>query len=210
MKKDVQTFEIDGSTVELTRVPVRRHDWDHRNQRDGEPWGHPMEQALYEIGIDGHHVGLAHRKHGFGRQWWNIDRLCPEHTHMSGLGDQMVTARGWVDEEKRLWTLEAVAREAVRLRRATTYHGKPPILATEDEIKAWVKLYRRRQAEEERETRTKRERWKRDAEEAARLKEEHRLAVLGGLQSIDERFGAQLTNYEANALRIAIAAYATK
>ncbi|MFZ3482101.1 hypothetical protein [Sphingomonas sp. 3-13AW] len=208
MKPDLQTFSVDGAQVELTRIPVRRHDWDHRAPREGEPHGHPREQALYEIRIDGQHVGLAYRKHGFGRQWWNIDRLCPQYGHMAGMGRQTVTARGCVEDAKRLWDLAAVAREAVKLRREKTCESKPPKLATEDEIKAWVKLYRRQEAEEERASKERRAQWDREAAEQKRVAEERRLDVLGGLQSIDERFGGQLSNFEANALRVAIAAYA--
>lgn len=207
MKTGIQTFAIDGMKVELTRVPVRRYDWDHREPREGEPRGQPREQALYEIRIDGEHVGLAYRKHGFGRQWWSIDRLCPQHGHMVGMGEQIVTERGWVDDSKRLWDLGAVARKAAELRREKTYHGRPPKLATEDEINAWVNLYRRREADEERASTARRAQWDREAAKQKRVAEEHRLDVLEGLQSIDERLCGQLSNYEANALRVAIAAY---
>jgi hypothetical protein len=207
MTLDRQAFEIDGARVEMIRVPVRRHDWDYRQQRAGEPWGHPREQALYEIWIDGEHVGLAHRKHGFGRQHWNIDRLCPQYGHVAGMGDETVTARGWVDSSKRLWDLEAAAGAAVRLRQEKTHHGKPPKLATETEITAWVKLHRGQKAEEARLLEARHEQWKREEAAKKRASEEARLDTLGGLQSIDGRLGGQLTNYEASALRIAIAAY---
>jgi hypothetical protein len=208
VKHDVQTFDVDGTQVEMTRVPVRRYNWDHREPREGEPWGHPKEQALYEIRIDGEHVGLAHRKHGFGRQWWNIDRLCPQYSHTAGMGDQTITARGWVDDSKRLWTLEQVAIFALRFRREKGYHGKPPKLATEDEIKAYVKLVRRREAQEERDQEARRVQWAREAAEQKRQAEERRIEIFEGLQSIDSRFGSQLSNFEANALRVAIASYA--
>lgn len=207
MKPDVQTFDVEGARVDLTRVPVRRYDWGHVRSSDGETLGHPREQSLYEIRIDGLHVGLAFRKHGFGRQWWNIDRLCPQHTHMSGLGNTLVTVNGHIDDSERLWDLESVARAAVRLRREKTYRGLPPKLATEDEIKAWVKLYRRREADEARQAEARRAQWRREDEERKRAAEDARLDVVGGLQSIDERLGSSLTNYEANALRIAIAYY---
>lgn len=209
MKPDHQTFDVNGARVELTRVPVRRYDWDHREQRDGEPYGHPKEQALYEIRIDGLHVGLAYRRHGFGRQWWNIDRLCPQYSHTAGMGEQTVTSRGWVENDKRLWTLEQVAAEAVKLRREKGWGGKPFKLATEDEIEAFVKLYRRREADEERESKRRRAQWDREAAEKKRQAEENRLEVLEGLQSIDTRLGGQLSNFEANALRTAIQRYAT-
>lgn len=206
MKQEVRTFSIDGMQVELTRVPVRRYDWDHREQREGEPWGHPKEQALYEIRIDGEHVGLASRPHGFGRQEFQIHRL-GENFSTWRLGEVLVHGGRSCKNEHRLFDLDQVAMKSVELRKAKHFSNLRR-LPTLGELRMFVAAEKREEARREAESKARREQWDREAAEQKRAAEEHRLEVLGGLQSIDERLGAQLSNYEANALRLAIARYA--
>lgn len=211
MKKDHQTFEVEGKKVELTRIPVRRYNWDHRTSRKpDEPFGHPREQALYEIRIDGELVGLAHRQHGFGKQAWNIDRLCPHLSFTDGLGDETVTRKGKTENSGLLLALDDVAQAAVELRTSAPWGGRPALLSTEKELEDWVVEYHREQEREEAAADKRREEHDAEIAERKRAGEAERQHIREGLQSLDERFSSSMTNHEADALRLAIAAYSKK
>jgi membrane protein involved in colicin uptake len=91
---------------------------------------------------------------------------------------------------------------AVELRNAVTRGVSS--LPTADELQAYLKKEsdQRRIERAERETRDKREKDKRAADRAAEDAAVNDL--IGGLKSIEERIGSELTNYEMNAVRMAI------
>ncbi len=166
MRWDVQDFRVDEHDVKLTRIPVRRHSFStgtrSRKADSGcaeKPEGDPKERVLYEIRIDGLHVALAYRNHGFGRQPWGIDRLCPQYTHIGILRGLSVLPEGHVSHEDRLWDMDSVARTAVSLRGRKDSGGLAR-LSAENEIHAWVKRYRAEQAREKRESRARHDRWR--------------------------------------------------
>lgn len=198
MNSKSETFEIEGMRVDLIRVPVRRYEWSTvlDGQAKEASLGRPKEQALYEVIVDGQLVGRASRPHGWGRQSFHIEDLREPY-------NSVVYGDGYQPEGDRLYTLERVAAEAAKLRREKFYRAGSR-LPTETEWKAYAKAEKRRQERDEAAALERRIQWDREREEAHRLAEEQRMELLGGLQSIDERLGVQLTNYEASALRAAI------
>lgn len=205
MKPDARTYEIDGAAVTLTRVPIRRYDWDHRRLKEGEPFGHPMEQALYEIAINGELVGRASRSHGFGKQAFTIERL-REGEDSWKLGEPVVWGRGYQAHQDRLYELDQVAAKAAELRKGV-FRGALSRLPTSAEIAKYLAEEKATEAAEKIASEARSAQWARERAEEKRKAEEHRLEVLEGLESIAERLRAQLSNSEANALIIAIERY---
>jgi hypothetical protein len=199
VKPDVQTFEVDGSTVALTKVPVRRYDWDHRGKFEpGHPeWGHPREKSLYEIAIDGKKVGWAFRPHGWGRSPWGIDALWgPGYDYDFGEGTRWNPGH---HRDGACFELSEVARRAVALR---AEQWRP--LMTEEEMAAERVKIAERKARDKVEEEARREQWAREREERERAEREQRDELTAGLESINERFNGQLSNLEANAVRFAL------
>ena len=210
-KTDIQTFEIDGQTVRLERVPVRRDQWfDWMGLTNGEKIGPKREQALYEIYIDDVLMGYATRAYGFGKQPWNIDRLCPHLTYTDGLKSDRLTKNGTFydgfDDHPKMINLETVAHAAVRLRSFAGEAARGPFLAPAEELEEFARQYREETEEREREGRRMVEESNaRYAAEKARKRAEAE-HVVEGLKSIDERLKSSLTNHETDALRLAIEA----
>lgn len=204
MKPDVQTFEVDGSTVVLTKAPVRRYDWDHRGKfEQGHPeWGHPREKMLYRIEVDGQEVGLAWKPHGWGKTAWGVDALWDRFGgYEIGLGNPTLHDANHHDR-RTVWDLEGVARLAVKLR--SERDGWSQRLMTVEEIEAHKVEYAERKAREKVEEEARQAQWAREREERDRKEREQRDELTAGLESINERFNGQLSNLEANAVRFAL------
>lgn len=195
--------DVDGVQVELLRVPVRRYDWAH-TEAHRVAGGHPREQALLEIRMDGKPVGLASRAHGWGAQSWAIDRLEPTDRRGVWLGEERLFGKGYVERNRQLFTPEAIAAKAVELR------GKPGDrwgrnLMTVPELNALCareaadKIRRDQEAEENS------RRWAVEAAERKRRAIEHRDEVLAGLHDIEAR--SDLSNLERAAIVAAVARY---
>jgi len=202
-----ETHEIDGMSVELRRVDVRRYDWDYRHTRkEGEPFGHPKEQALLEIWIDGKFVGRASRAHGFGKQSFTIERLGTEH-YRQCLGHQVVWSDKHGSGKDILYTSADVARKAAELRREKRWGGGT-ILMTEKEVQRALAAEKAEEERREREAEENRVKWAREAAERKQAAEEQRGEVVMGLESIKERHDAlTLSNLEMAALDAAIKRY---
>lgn len=190
-------FDFGGHAFELKRIPIRRHDWDHRAGKtpEDDDYGHPMEQALMEIWLDGKHVGFASRGHGWGKQGWSIDRVGERYGDWWALGD---VRRFHDNNHNALMTPADIAEKVIKLRASEELLDMDESLARIAEYKA---AKERREAENE----ANRIRWKAEREEKERQADQHRQHVLEGLRSIEDRGG--LSNHEADALRSAIERY---
>jgi hypothetical protein len=193
VKLTTEVFDIGGRKVEITRVPPRMRT--RVTFRDME--AKPEEQALFELRVDGAFVARVKRPFGKGRQPFKLERLGDGYS-VSGIGEREV----FIPVAQRPYTLEKIAAMAVELRNAVTRGVSS--LPTADELQAYLKKEsdQRRIERAERETRDKREKDKRAADRAAEDAAVNDL--IGGLKSIEERIGSELTNYEMNALRMAI------
>jgi hypothetical protein len=194
VKLTTEVFDIDGRKVEITRVPPRM-----RSRDIGlGPEAKPEEQALFELRIDGAFVARVKRLFGKGRQPFKLERLIDGYS-VAGIGERDV----FIPVAQRLYTLENVAAKAVELRNAVTRDVSS--LPTADELQVYLKKEadERKIEKAERKERDEREKDERAAERAAEDAAVDDL--IGGLKSIEERLGSQLTNYEMNALRMAIA-----
>lgn len=196
--------ELGDRKVELTRVPIRRYDWDHRGRYEpGHPdCGAPKEQALLEIRIDGDFVALASRPHGWGAQAFSIEALWRAHRH--GWPEEVRYGKGYIPIERQLRTPEQIARKAVELRDETLWGGRRQLM-TEAEIEtasaAHIVEEQRREAQAEED----RKRWAAEREQQRQRAIEHRDEVLAGLRDLDSR--PDLSNLERAALVAAIARY---
>ncbi|USM11505.1 hypothetical protein vBCbaSRXM_60 [Citromicrobium phage vB_CbaS-RXM] len=191
-------FQIGDRTVSLTNIPVRRHDWDHsgKYERDDPRWGHPKEQTLLEIRVDGELMGLATRQHGYGKMGFSIERLGEQFNNgWWEIGDLLV----WRDHSSNgLYTGEALAERVVKLVEEKRLRTLPEL---EKLAAANVAEKQRRKIEEE----EQQEKWAIERAERKRKATEHRDQVLDGLREIRQREG--LTNYEIHALESAIKRY---
>lgn len=205
MKYTTETFEVAGARVDLTRVPVRLAHYSFRNDADGQPIYHPQEQALYEIWVDGQHVGMAARPHGFGRQSFHFERLGKAFSTWQ-LGDLIVYPKGYLPDADRLYSLDQVAQKAAELRTERRW-GSLFVLMTLPALEKHISSERAREKRAEREAQARRQQWDRERAEQERRMQEARRDVAEGLRSINERLRAQLTNFESSALEEAIASF---
>lgn len=193
--------EVDGRKVELTRVPIRRYSWAHTAAHEAAG-GHPMEQALLEIRIDGDFVGRASRSHGWGSQAFKIEALWRAHRH--GWPDEVRYGKVYIPFERELRSPMQIARKAIELRDETLC-GDRRQLMTEAEIEtasaAHIAEEQRREAQAEED----RKRWAIEREQQRQRAIEHRDEVLAGLRDIEAR--TDLSNLERAAIVAAIARY---
>ncbi|MCS4088643.1 hypothetical protein [Rhizobium sp. BK176] len=191
VKLTTEVFDIDGRNVEITRIPPRM-----RTLTIGrDPEEKPEEQGLFELRIDGAFVARVKRPFGIGKQPFKLERLIDGYS-VSGIGERDVYMK------ERLYTLESVAVKAVELRNDICRDVSS--LPTTEELRVYLakEAEQRRIENAERKTRDERDKQERAAERAAgdaALDD-----LIGGLKSIEERLGSELSNYEMNALRMAI------
>ena len=157
-----------------------------------------------EIRIDGEFVGLASRPFGWGKQFYSIERLGAD--DYRGLGDVILHGQGYMEESKRLYTLEQVADKAVELRLSLRYG-----ISRMPTIPVLEKFLSDREARRKAEEAAASRRMKREDEERARVKAQaarDRADVQEALRGIAENHSAVLSNVEMNAIHEAIKAFA--
>jgi hypothetical protein len=201
MKKPKQfkseSHVIDGRTVRFQEIPFKVRNYSFRNDKDGNPIPHPDERGRYEVFIDDSHVANLSMPLGVGKQHFKIERLG---NHFEGRYSE-VTIWGFRfhSQAERLFTLEQAAHKIIELRDSVRVGGYS-VIPTLEELAAHVR--------EEKES-AARERVQREKERAEGIaeqkrfeeeREQARIDTLEGLKSIRERFGAQLSNLELNAL----------
>lgn len=205
-RKQINTFEIDGHSVRLTRIPVRRWDWGYTTDKDGNQLGHPRDQALYEVYVDEQLVGYVSRAHGWGKQAFLIERL-EAPSGWFGLGPEHPYDQS--HDAPALLELEDVAQAVVGLRERL-YDEEISYLPTQAEINARVVSVTKQQAEDDlalqERIRTRDEEMRLEREQ----EEQRRQEVVEGLLSIDSRFGTSLSNLEIAALRTALERFGHK
>lgn len=195
------TVEVGERKVELTRVPIRRYDWAHTAAHVAAG-GHPREQALLEIRVDGEFVGRASRPYGWGAQAFSIEGLWRAHRH--GWPEEVRFGRGYVPHENRLFSAAQIARKAVELRDEVMW-GNRRQLMTEAEIKASNVAHAAEERRRDAEAEERRKQWDREREQQRQRAIEHRDEVLMGLRELAAR--EDLTNLERAALTAAIQRY---
>jgi hypothetical protein len=197
---------VGGDTVVLTGIPPRmRTNNSTRIFAGGQKSEvvsetRPLERNLYEIHVNGAHVGFASRGYGVGKQQFVIERL--GYSNISS--DRIAHGRGSPYKDEKLFELPEVAQTVAALRSMVDRKTKFPILHTVEEFETFREIEREanRIAEEKRAA----ERLQWDAELAAQqaAQKQQRLDTVEGLKSIDERLGTTLTNFEMDALKRAI------
>jgi hypothetical protein len=196
----VKSFAIGGDTVLLTGLAPRTRTNKYRSGGKDFSETRVLERNLYEILVNGAHVGFASRAFGVGKQQYVVERL--GYSDISS--DRIAHGRGSPYKDAKLFELEEVAQTAAALRSTVDRKTKFPMLHTIEEFKAFREVEREanRIAEEQEEA----ERRQRNAEIAAQqaADKQKRLDTVEGLKSIDERLGTTLTNFEMDALKRAI------
>jgi hypothetical protein len=160
----------------------------------------PLERNLYEIRVNGAHVGFASRGYGVGKQQFVIERL--GYSDISS--NRIAHGRGSPYNDVKLFELQEVAQTAAALRSKVDHKTKLPILHTLEEFEEFraAEAEANRIAEEERAA--DRRRWDAELKASQAAEKQKRLDTVDGLKSIDERLGKSLTNFEMDALKRAI------
>ena len=204
VKDESHDFEIDGLRVVLTRFPIHRQSLDslYTNRRYGPgrvELGHPGEQRRYEVRVDGDHVGWAVRRFGGGRQPYEGLALFEGYMHgMGEHGHPELSGRPRDRHRNASFELVDIARRFAKWR-------KDRVALTWNEIVARNRREIAKAEREEREAEASRVADRVKHKRELREREEQRADAVDGLREIDARFGSELTNYQAEALRRAIA-----
>lgn len=201
MKKPKQfrteTHVVDGRAVRFQEIPFKVRDYSFRNDKDGKPIPHPDERTRYEVFVDEAHVANLSLPFGVGKQHFKIERLGQDFE--GRYGDVVIWGNRFHPLTERLYTLEQAAHKIIEMRETVRWGGYS-VIPTLDELANHVREEEEQAARDREQTERNCAEWraeqKRVEEEAERIRTE----TLEGLQSIRDRFGAQLSNLELNAL----------